>query len=498
MSSPLTSSSSTGTLVEPFDSYTLQQTPRRKSSSSHGSSVTMITTYPSNEEEFSRFPEAVRRKYFSSVERLRLTQKSNNNRLACANATASSARPGSNSSDCYKRLSVLRHPHSHHRREKEEAKPQVPPQLLLAESDALWYMRLPDSIKRKYFSKEERNILQRRCQELFPDAVADRTIYLLPPRYANRSLTTLTSHSSASINIYEATIERENSHFDQSYKYIDFLDRPSTRSSSLEDTKTDFSSLALPMQNFEPVPMKAAPAPVDMTSRRLMRRSMSLTKNFRQSRSSFTGFVFTASTPTTRSHSHSHSLSYDSMQRSLAGTGLEHDATFWQDPDARHKLRLYLASPQNFDEAIEFGFPSLANDASTKKSEVVETVSIVTDEPEEKVLNTGLRPRPATSGGVESSSRQNSRGLNGPPPPPSRLDNREMTLRMTLTRKDLRAHEDEIYGWQPLRSPLGPPDSPLSPLDVSVPPLSPVAVGPTKKNTATKGWKKIWKKISHA
>ncbi|KAK6532933.1 hypothetical protein TWF281_007104 [Arthrobotrys megalospora] len=491
MSSPLTSSSSTGTLVEPFDSYTLQQTPRRKSSSSHGSSVTMITTYPSNEEEFSRFPEAVRRKYFSSVERLRLTQKSNNNRLACANATASSARPGSNSSDCYKRLSVLRHPHSHNK--KEEIKPPIPPQLLLAESDALWYLRLPDSIKRKYFSKEERNILQRRCQELFPDAVADRTIYLLPPRFANRSLTTLTSHSSASINIYETTIEKENTDFDQSYKYLDFLDRPSSRSSSVEDTTTDFSSLALPMQNFEPIPLKAAPAPVDMASRRLMRRSMSLTKNFRQSRSSFTGFVFTASTPTTRSHSHSHSLSYDSMRGSLMGTGLEHDATFWQDPDARHKLRLYLASPQNFDEAIEFGFPSLAkdSDASTKKSEIVETVSIVTDEPEDKILNTGLRPRPATSGGVESSSRN----LNIP----SRLDNREMTLRMTLTRKDLRAHDDEIYGWQqPLRSPLGPPESPLSPLDTSAPPLSPMAAGSQKKGTATKGWKKIWKKISHA
>ncbi|KAK6505580.1 hypothetical protein TWF481_007473 [Arthrobotrys musiformis] len=496
MSSHLTSSSSTGTLVEPFDSYNinLQQTPRRKSSSSHGSSVTMITTYPSNEEEFSRFPEAVRRKYFSSVERLRLTQKSNNNRLAYANATASSARPGSNSSDCYKRLSVLRHPHGHNK--KEEVKPSVPPQLLLAESDALWYMRLPDSIKRKYFSKEERNILQRRCQELFPDAVADRTLYLLPPRFANRSLTTLTSHSSASINIYETTIEKDHTNFDQSYKYIDFLDRPSSRSSSLEDTTTDFSSLALPMQNFEPTPLKAAPAPVDMASRRSMRRSMSLTKNFRQSRSSFTGFVFTASAPTTRSHSHSHSLSYDAMRGSLAGTGLEHDATFWQDPDARHKLRLYLASPQNFDEAIEFGFPSLANDASTKKSEVVETVSIVTAETEEKVLNTGLRPRPATSGGVESSSRQGSRGLNVP----SRLDNREMTLRMTLTRKDLRAHDDEIYGWQqPLRSPLGSPEGPLSPLDTTMPPLSPMAMvsGNQKKTPATKGWKKIWKKISH-
>ncbi|KAE8550258.1 hypothetical protein TMatcc_008263 [Talaromyces marneffei ATCC 18224] len=34
-------------------------------------------------------------------------------------------------------------------------------------------------------------------------------------------------------------------------------------------------------------------------------------------------------------------------------------AQYYQDPEARLKLRVYLASPQKFDEAIEFGFPSL-------------------------------------------------------------------------------------------------------------------------------------------
>ncbi|KAF3919732.1 hypothetical protein ABW20_dc0107380 [Dactylellina cionopaga] len=498
MSSPLTSSSSTGTLVEPYDSYNTatitQTTPRRKSSSSHGSSVTMITTYPSNEEEFSRFPEAVRRKYFSSVERLRLTQKSTGNRLACNNTTASSARPGSNSSECYKRLSVLRHPNSHNK--KDEYKPPAPPPaLVLAESDALWYLRLPDSIKRKYFSKEERNILQRRCQELFPDAVVERSIYLLPPRFANRSLTTLTSHSSASI--FDG-LEKENPEYAESYKYLDFLDRPSSSSSSMADNNTGFSSLGLPMQNFDTTPSKAAPSPVDLSTRRLMRRSMSLTKNFRQSRSSFTGFVFTASTPSARSHSYSHSHSHSFSHGSTGGplVGLDQEATYWQDPEARHKLRLYLASPQNFDEAVEFGFPSLTNDNenndnSTKKSEVVETVSVLTESTDDRALNTGLRPRPATSGGAESGARQNPRHVNGP----SKLDNREMTLRMTLTRKDLRAYEDEIYGWQqqPMLSPLAPPDSPLSP-------LSPTAqmgpIGSQRKGTAGKAWKKIWKKIS--
>ncbi|KAK6336360.1 hypothetical protein TWF696_001921 [Orbilia brochopaga] len=508
MSSPLTSSSSTGTLVEPFDPYT--QTTRRKSSSSHGSSVTMITTYPSNEEEFSRFPEAVRRKYFSSVERLRLTQKSNTGRLACANTTASSARPGSNSSDCHRRLSILRHPTSLNK--NAEAKPLSSlPQLVLAESDAEWYLRLPDSIRRKYFSKEERNILQRRCQELFPDAAAvDRSIYLLPPRFANRSLTTLTSHSSASV--YESIViqggELSSPDFDKSYDSYDgylgsFLDRPSSRASSIPDTGTDFSSLALPMQNFENCPSsRGASGHMDMSKRHLMRRSMSLSKSFRQSRSSFTGFVFTASTPSARTHSRSQSISQTSSQNvaPIPSPGLEPEASHWQDPEARHKLRLYLASPQNFDEAVEFGFPSLMKDGdcSTKKSEIVEAVSILTQETDEPLLNTGLRPRPATSGGVESNPRQalrphhDFRELSAA----SKLDNREMTLRMTLTRKDLRAPEEELYGWQqPMLSPL-PPDSPTAAHDEAAAEIGPM--GSQKKGATGKTWKKIWKKISHA
>lgn len=33
---------------------------------------------------------------------------------------------------------------------------------------------------------------------------------------------------------------------------------------------------------------------------------------------------------------------------------------YYNDPEARRKLKQYLASPQNFEEALEFGFPSAA------------------------------------------------------------------------------------------------------------------------------------------
>jgi hypothetical protein len=40
-------------------------------------------------------------------------------------------------------------------------------------------------------------------------------------------------------------------------------------------------------------------------------------------------------------------------------SSIDPSAQYYHDPDARLKLRVYLASPQKFDEAIEFGFPSL-------------------------------------------------------------------------------------------------------------------------------------------
>jgi hypothetical protein len=53
----------------------------------------------------------------------------------------------------------------------------------------------------------------------------------------------------------------------------------------------------------------------------------------------------------------SFSLKHIRSQASL--TSIDPRATHYQDPAARMKLRLYLASPQKFDEAIEFGFPSV-------------------------------------------------------------------------------------------------------------------------------------------
>ena len=201
-----------------------------------------------------------------------------------------------------------------------------------------------------------------------------------------------------------------------------------------------------------------------------------------------------------------------------ASTAVEAGATHYLNPEARLKLKLYLASPSKFDEALEFGFPSLQNAPSTRPSTAPRRPSLSTSRSAHQ-----LKPRPVkdfsgsptflddattTTGSVDPSNPSvrldlSSRSTTpraytaydqvsslatpfnpsmdsfqpsslstsqllfyqddtGPPPdvhsqfrhidrePYLRaLPGREMTLRMTLTRSDLRADESEIYPTPP-------------------------------------------------
>jgi hypothetical protein len=169
-------------------------------------------------------------------------------------------------------------------------------------------------------------------------------------------------------------------------------------------------------------------------------------------------------------------------------TTIDPSAAHYQDPEARLKLRVYLASPQKFDEAIEFGFPSTdgvsgpsvtANDARVlskrqsrrKLSNDTNLRTFLADDDEEEEddedkmsLNSG---EPSVA---DPDSPQTPQAFDRPQVKPLRVPtdpcrthgpklsdgaytqlpacSREMTLRMTLTRPDLRAHEEQIYGWK--------------------------------------------------
>lgn len=223
-------------------------------------------------------------------------------------------------------------------------------------------------------------------------------------------------------------------------------------------------------------------------------------------------------------HTHTHS---DSL------ASIDPNATHYQDPEARLKLRVYLASPQKFDEAIEFGFPSINAVASnpetdkenrpswressrefppaTRNAYIADqrvtylsdsTMSLYSGErsprsplspasptspdpyrlPSIRSQSQDLAPGPArhsptssleNAGGKGRSSKASSgeqshltrstpqsgpRNSMSPSHNPQASDassythaaagSREMTLRMTLTRPDLRADEAILYGWQ--------------------------------------------------
>lgn len=170
-------------------------------------------------------------------------------------------------------------------------------------------------------------------------------------------------------------------------------------------------------------------------------------------------------------------------------------AAHYQDPEARMKLRVYLASPHKFDEAVEFGFPSTEQPNSpTNPPKRVGSLPRNTDHGAGLRMQTLVEDKRCSLYSEETTATES----DSPRTPdtlekPSELFaaaalalaaadqdeirenpkvdyaaahaySREMTLRMTLTRPDLRANEDQMYGWQKNRattsddlgSPLGP------------------------------------------
>jgi hypothetical protein len=76
---------------------------------------------------------------------------------------------------------------------------------------------------------------------------------------------------------------------------------------------------------------------------------------------SYSGQTGSALTSPSPSHSRTGSTFLGPRHKSHASMSLiDPAAKHYRDPEARLKLRVYLASPQKFDEALEFGFPSIA------------------------------------------------------------------------------------------------------------------------------------------
>jgi hypothetical protein len=171
---------------------------------------------------------------------------------------------------------------------------------------------------------------------------------------------------------------------------------------------------------------------------------------------------------------------------------------------------VYLASPQKFDEAIEFGFPSHteAHNPSFFKSRPTEpTVRKVQPEPgdhdckiaegdeytqfiEDATMNPETKVLAEETEEFSRTRSSSSSNCTKPFPvldhyPHTSPGNREMTLRMTLTRKDLRACEDLCASreWPPAPESI-PPENEQCTIDWEA-----------LDRECQSGLKKLWRKV---
>ncbi|PGG97750.1 hypothetical protein AJ79_09102 [Helicocarpus griseus UAMH5409] len=260
------------------------------------------------------------------------------------------------------------------RRLQKERSAQVA--YLAAQADSEWFRSLPSKVQQHLLSKEEQDRLANWRSSIIFDA-ADRALYRLNNQAKNSfesvsSLPTSTSFlDSASMASSTRQADSAIGLDDSFYDSFRWLDEDDDIDLSLDDyhghiTKTN-NSISTPAS-----PSLSQPLGRQKSS---FRRTLSFSSNGR-GRNSISSKLPSSSqssaapsslrnsfTPAiSRNRSYSRPNSGLPTQRHISQSSLsslDTHAQYYQDPEARLKLRVYLASPQKFDEAIEFGFPSL-------------------------------------------------------------------------------------------------------------------------------------------
>ncbi|KXJ92451.1 hypothetical protein Micbo1qcDRAFT_233709 [Microdochium bolleyi] len=447
-------------------------------------------------EEYEALPLAIQRKFFSSAERLRLAQSSTRflaleDHRATPRPAGTSARlltttdtrswaAAIDSNNLASRVAVLDIP-----RGSSEARPVTSPLPAKADfqvqSDFLALANLPAKIREKHLTREEQLLLARQLRQSVLLDAADEALYRIGQRRNHENArATDSSEASAMATVHVATLMRlpsdkieapKKDPIGDDFRWFD------------EDDELD---LSLAIEDPQVVPRSIS----SMSKRdaQPFRRGLSFSK-MSFSRSSMTSFR----PPTGESYTHTETGSQSpvhgtthvrrkSRAFSLMGarhstkasiTSIDASAAHYQDPEARAKLRVYLASPQKFDEAVEFGFPSvdaagqLPRRGSTRQShralpdEADKMKTFLSDDHSSTYSEDLSMPDSESPKTPQILEKESTHALQLPfddfDEKQFKLSEgymhapahaREMTLRMTLTRPDLRAQEDQMYGWQ--------------------------------------------------
>jgi hypothetical protein len=369
-----------------------------------------------------------------------------------------------------------------------------------ATPDPLWFDSLPDKIKKRQFTREEQVVLAKHLRASVILDAADEAIYKVGRR-ASRTISPETVAFTPTLSSRRGSMESM-----ESMKQPSELGHEHAASGSFFDSfrwleEEDDLDLRLFLDDYHSNLRENLPAATDKP-RPSFRRHISISKlpfgrvSLSSSRPATSSKAVPPS-PTSpkpvplanistniqhgRRKSRTMSLMGSKIPMTESLTALDAAAAHYQDPEARKKLRVYLASPQKFDEAIEFGFPSVeaiggdrtkdglaqpktkARRDSSDLSAALRTFLADDDDDEDKMsLNSEaasetdpdspktpdaferpvLKPLRFPTDSIIDTHRRAESYAQMP------ASSREMTLRMTLTRPDLRANEEQIYGWQ--------------------------------------------------
>ncbi len=466
--------------------------------------------------------------YFSSLERLRLAQNSAPGTEAASVKTCHGTLKASKAKSSPSRPALARRNSSYF---KNRRKTPSPTSDTFLPSDAQWFLRLPDKVQRKHFTREERLALSGLRDSVVLDASDEKFCkFYRQGKEGNRSVPTLRTSSYSSLSSLST--------FNDEHPVDSTIDMDDSMIWFDDDNDLDLSS-KLQLDDYHEYMTKAAESDLKPSKRQpSFRRALSLNQlPFGANappvpplpKTTYPTPLVTTPLP---QPVHQSSPSRPSLAPAhgaqTSNSAMEASAKYYQDPEARLKLRVYLASPQNFDEAIEFGFPSMEDtedrplsrpslsrahktapcktflhddipslfDALDDDDDAESTTSLPERDapytPVDSVFKhdaTLISPSVAASSGSSSTlfPRPALRHHTSEPFAQLLAGSREMTLRMTLTRPDLRADEKALYanttGDDPLALEHLPPTKKEAKIWDQLP-----------KEGGT--WKKFWRKMS--
>lgn len=341
------------------------------------------------------------------------------------------------------------------RRQDQTTAYQVPPSF--DPTDVTFYESLPSTLRSKLFSREEQVLLASHRGSVIVDA-ADEVLY---KRGHRKQLSQATLQSVESLPDFEDLDPMKGSMLEYdppmehcAYEGFRWLDSPGEEL----DLKLDDYHTAVTQTTAN------ASKPMRKPS---FRRNMSLSTISFPGRSStseqnnMSAIVRQPSLSVGHNRPVSTLLDPHKHRTHSSVSSIDPRAKYYRDPEARMKLRVYLASPQKFDEAIEFGFPSLRDrekaqyarpqtsprttgeSARTFFSDDTPSLSEGDDDEKDDLDN----PNTPQDTEFRRSSKKSSSDRTGITRPHLRMEpyalasthNREMTLHMTLTRPDLRS-----------------------------------------------------------